>query len=89
MAIHKHLTNKKSVLKEKEYKRLMRCGICGPCLISKDCLTCHNCVNRSVGKQVCKLRKCQLILQVQAARKLESKGKKPPKPKAKPRKVRY
>jgi len=87
MVIH-NKTLKTNKISLKERKRLQRCGICGPCLISKDCLTCNNCVNRAKGKQACKLRKCQLILQIQSTRKQELKGGKHPKNRAKPRKVR-
>ena len=54
---------------KKEYKRLQRCGICDPCLITEDCGKCNNCIKKATGKQACKLRKCLLILQIQKSRK--------------------
>lgn len=39
-------------------KKRKRCGICGPCLQKENCGSCSNCLNRKVGHQICKLRKC-------------------------------
>ncbi|KAL1273819.1 hypothetical protein QQF64_026633, partial [Cirrhinus molitorella] len=39
-------------------KKRKRCGICGPCMRKENCGTCSNCLNRKIGHQICKLRKC-------------------------------
>ncbi|KAG9262064.1 methylcytosine dioxygenase TET3-like [Astyanax mexicanus] len=40
-------------------KKRKRCGMCAPCLRSENCGSCSNCLNRKVGHQICKLRKCE------------------------------
>ncbi|XP_030647268.1 methylcytosine dioxygenase TET3 [Chanos chanos] len=40
-------------------KKRRRCGACGPCMRKENCGTCGNCLNRKVGHQICKLRKCE------------------------------
>ncbi|XP_037387274.1 methylcytosine dioxygenase TET3 isoform X2 [Pygocentrus nattereri] len=40
-------------------KKRKRCGMCGPCMLLENCGTCSNCLNRKVGHQICKLRKCE------------------------------
>ena len=54
--------------KQKIPKRLSRCGLCKPCLIQTDCGVCNSCIHRKTGKQVCKLRKCVLIAEIQRSR---------------------
>ncbi|XP_056601030.1 methylcytosine dioxygenase TET3 isoform X3 [Triplophysa dalaica] len=39
-------------------KKRKRCGVCGPCTRKENCGTCANCLNRKIGHQICKLRKC-------------------------------
>lgn len=39
-------------------KKRKRCGMCGPCTRKENCGTCANCLNRKIGHQICKLRKC-------------------------------
>ncbi|XP_077097707.1 methylcytosine dioxygenase TET3 isoform X2 [Siphateles boraxobius] len=39
-------------------KKRKRCGVCGPCMQKENCGSCSNCLNRKVGHQICKLRKC-------------------------------
>lgn len=39
-------------------KKRKRCGVCGPCMRKENCGTCSNCLNRKIGHQICKLRKC-------------------------------
>ncbi|XP_051527008.1 methylcytosine dioxygenase tet3-like isoform X1 [Myxocyprinus asiaticus] len=39
-------------------KKRKRCAVCGPCMRKENCGTCSNCLNRKVGHQICKLRKC-------------------------------
>uniref|UniRef100_A0A673GI73 Methylcytosine dioxygenase TET n=1 Tax=Sinocyclocheilus rhinocerous TaxID=307959 RepID=A0A673GI73_9TELE len=39
-------------------KKRKRCGLCGPCMRKENCGTCSNCLNRKIGHQICKLRKC-------------------------------
>ena len=64
--------NKMAVIKSDSHTkktRLSKCGLCKPCLIETDCKVCRNCVQRETGKQVCKLRKCVLIAQIQNSRR--------------------
>ncbi|KAA0716799.1 Zinc finger protein 4 [Triplophysa tibetana] len=39
-------------------KKRKRCGVCEPCMRKENCGTCANCLNRKIGHQICKLRKC-------------------------------
>ncbi|XP_051978742.1 methylcytosine dioxygenase tet3-A-like isoform X2 [Xyrauchen texanus] len=42
-------------------KKRKRCGVCVPCMRKENCGTCSNCLNRNVGHQICKLRKCDKL----------------------------
>uniref|UniRef100_A0AAY4BFE5 Methylcytosine dioxygenase TET n=1 Tax=Denticeps clupeoides TaxID=299321 RepID=A0AAY4BFE5_9TELE len=42
-------------------KKRKRCGGCGPCLRKENCGVCSNCMNRKIGHQICKLRKCDQL----------------------------
>ncbi|XP_076854049.1 methylcytosine dioxygenase TET3 isoform X2 [Brachyhypopomus gauderio] len=39
-------------------KKRRRCGVCAPCRRTENCGNCSNCLNRKIGHQICKLRKC-------------------------------
>lgn len=42
-------------------KKRRRCGVCGPCMRQENCGTCNSCINRKIGHQICKLRKCDQL----------------------------